>query len=36
MMTQLNIVMKTLIDENNDLKKENAELKTKKEKPSKT
>jgi hypothetical protein len=32
MVTQLNAVMKTLLDENNALKKENKELKTKQEK----
>ena len=32
MMTQLNVVMKTLMDENADLKKENADLKVKQQK----
>ena len=36
MMTQLNSVIKMLIDENAALKKENAELKAKPEKASKT
>jgi regulator of replication initiation timing len=36
MMTQLNTVMKTLIDENSALKKENDELKGKQEKTSKS
>ena len=35
MMTQLNTVMKTMMDENAALKKENAELKAKTEKTSK-
>ncbi len=35
MMTQLNTVMKTLMDENAALKNENADLKTKQEKTSK-
>ncbi len=36
MMTQLNAVMKSLMDENTALKKENAELKAKPEKTSKS
>jgi len=36
MMTQLNAVMKTLIDENASLRKENADLKTKQGKTSKS
>lgn len=36
MMTQLNTVMKTLMDENAALKKENADLKAKPEKTSKS
>lgn len=36
MMTQLNAVIKTVMDENSALKKENAELKTKQEKTSKS
>jgi regulator of replication initiation timing len=32
MLTQLNIVMKAMIDENNTLKKENTELRAKQEK----
>jgi regulator of replication initiation timing len=36
MMTQLNTVMKAFMDENAALKKENAELKTKQEKTSKS
>jgi regulator of replication initiation timing len=35
MMTQLNAVMKALIDENGTLKKENADLKNKQDKASK-
>lgn len=35
MMIQLNTVMKTMMDENAALKKENAELKAKQEKPNK-
>ncbi len=35
MMTQLNTVMKAMLDENADLKKENADLKAKHEKTSK-
>jgi regulator of replication initiation timing len=35
MMTQLNVVMKTIMEENTALKKENAELKTKQEKTTK-
>ena len=35
MMTQLNIVMKTMMDENAALKNENAGLKTNQEKPTK-
>jgi regulator of replication initiation timing len=35
MMTQLNAVMKAMMDENAALKKENAELKTKQEKTNK-
>jgi regulator of replication initiation timing len=35
MMTQLNVVMKMLVDENTALKKENADLKAKTEKTSK-
>jgi len=35
MMTQLNVVIKSMIDENVALKKESAELKAKKEKTSK-
>ena len=35
MMTQLNTVMKAMLDENADLKKENANLKAKREKTSK-
>jgi hypothetical protein len=35
MMTQLNTVMKALLDENSILRKENADLKTKQEKNSK-
>lgn len=35
MMTQLNAVMKTMLDENATLKKENTELKAKQEKASK-
>lgn len=36
MMTQLNAVMKTMMEENTALKKENAELKAKQEKTSKS
>ena len=36
MMTQLNTVMKTMMDENAALKKENADLKAKQQKASKT
>ncbi|NLF89378.1 hypothetical protein GX563_11225 [Candidatus Bathyarchaeota archaeon] len=36
MMTQLNAVMKTLMDENASLRKENADLKTKQGKTSKS
>ncbi|MCW3983186.1 MAG: hypothetical protein NWE96_04240 [Candidatus Bathyarchaeota archaeon] len=36
MMTQLNAVMKTMMEENTALKKENAELKAKQEKASKS
>ncbi|MCW4003594.1 MAG: hypothetical protein NWE95_06765 [Candidatus Bathyarchaeota archaeon] len=36
MMTQLNVVIKLMMDENSALKKENAELKTKQEKTSKS
>lgn len=36
MMSQLNTVMKTMMDENAALKKENADLKTKQEKVSKS
>jgi regulator of replication initiation timing len=36
MMTQLKTVLKTMIDENKTLKKENAELKNRQEKTSKT
>jgi regulator of replication initiation timing len=36
MMNQLNAVMKTLMDENASLRKENADLKTKQEKTSKS
>ena len=36
MMTQLNAVMKALMDENNALKKENSDLKGKQEKTSKS
>jgi regulator of replication initiation timing len=36
MMTQLNTVIKMMMDENSALKKENAELKTKQEKTSKS
>jgi regulator of replication initiation timing len=36
MMTQLNTVMKTMMDENASLRKENAGLKTKQEKTSKS
>ena len=36
MMTQLNTVMKTLMEENDSLKKENTELKAKHEKSSKS
>jgi len=36
MMTQLNTVIKMMLDENSALKKENAELKTKQEKTSKS
>jgi len=35
MMAQLNVVMKTLLDENAALRKENAELKVKQEKENK-
>jgi len=35
MMAQLNVVMKTLLDENAALRKENAELKAKQEKENK-
>ncbi|MDD3792382.1 MAG: hypothetical protein PHY74_04550 [Candidatus Bathyarchaeota archaeon] len=36
MMTQLNVVMKTLLDENNALKKENTEFKANSEKSGKS
>lgn len=36
MMTQLNIVMKTLMDENSSLRRENSDLKAKQEKTSKS
>ncbi len=36
MMTQLNSVMKTMMDENSALRKENADLKAKQEKTSKS
>ncbi len=36
MMTQLNVVMKTMMDENTALRKENAEFKAKHEKASKS
>ncbi len=36
MMTQLNAVMKTMMDENSALRKENADLKAKQEKTSKS